>query len=116
VNHNLDVMMSKEGDEVYSDVLQSTSFRELINELREDYDLIILDNPPMNGHMSSLLVSQYSDSTVMIVNQRTTLSQDVYKHYKNIAENVDYPILSILNFVYDDITQSRRKQNIKKSA
>lgn len=116
INSNLDVMMSKEGDDVYSDVLHSTSFRGLVHQLKSDYDLIILDNPPMNGHMSSLLVSQYSDSTVMVVNQRTTLSQDVYKHYKNLSENVDYPVLSILNFVYDNISTGRRSYETKKKS
>lgn len=71
-NNYLDIIPSgikvKNPSELYS----SSAFKELLEELKEQYDYIILDTPPINIISDSLIVIQNSDAFVMVVRAGST--------------------------------------------
>lgn len=94
------------------DFLESELFRRFLGNLKEEYDVVILDTPPMEGHLEPLLAAQYSDALLMVVNQRRTLMEDLSRITKEVHQNLDIPTLAVLNFVFEDIkTIRRRHQN-----
>lgn len=55
-----------------SELLTSERFANLINKLKEDYDRIILDCPPIEGLSDALVVSSLSDITVLVAKYKST--------------------------------------------
>ncbi|WP_264566669.1 polysaccharide biosynthesis tyrosine autokinase [Flavobacterium sp. N3904] len=76
VNHTsvpfLDVILSGPVPPNPSELILSDGMRELIEELKEKYDYIILDTPPVGLVADSLELVQYSDVTLYIVRQNFT--------------------------------------------
>ncbi len=76
VNHTsvpfLDVILSGPVPPNPSELLLSDGMKELINELKEKYDYIILDTPPVGLVSDSLELSQYCDVTLYIMRQNFT--------------------------------------------
>jgi succinoglycan biosynthesis transport protein ExoP len=73
INHSqipyLDVILSGPVPPNPSELLMGDAMAELIEELRETYDYIILDTPPVGLVSDALELSQYSDVTLYIVRQ-----------------------------------------------
>lgn len=55
-----------------SELLTSERFLFLIKKLKEDYDRIILDCPPIEGLSDALVVSSISDTTVLVAKYKST--------------------------------------------
>jgi len=50
-----------------SELLGSNTFRKLLNQLREEYDLVILDSPPVAVVTDPIVISREVDATLMVV-------------------------------------------------
>ncbi|MDQ6472037.1 polysaccharide biosynthesis tyrosine autokinase [Flavobacterium sp. LHD-80] len=69
---NLDVILSGPIPPNPSELILSDAMRELIDELKQKYDYIILDTPPVGLVSDALELSQFSDVTLYIVRQNYT--------------------------------------------
>ncbi|WP_035650425.1 polysaccharide biosynthesis tyrosine autokinase [Flavobacterium sp. ASV13] len=69
---NLDVILSGPIPPNPSELILSEAMGELIEELKNKYDYIILDTPPVGLVSDALELSQYSDVTLYIVRQNYT--------------------------------------------
>jgi capsular exopolysaccharide synthesis family protein len=76
VNHTsvpfLDVILSGPIPPNPSELILSDGMKELIDELKNKYDYIILDTPPVGLVSDSLELSQYCDVTLYVVRQNFT--------------------------------------------
>ncbi|MBP1224052.1 polysaccharide biosynthesis tyrosine autokinase [Flavobacterium sp. 1355] len=69
---NLDVILSGPIPPNPSELILSEVMKELIDELKQKYDYIILDTPPVGLVSDSLELAQYADVTLYIVRQNYT--------------------------------------------
>lgn len=69
---NLDVILSGPIPPNPSELIMSEAMAELIEELKQQYDYIILDTPPVGLVSDALELVQYSDVTLYIVRQNYT--------------------------------------------
>ena len=69
---NLDVILSGPIPPNPSELILSEAMKELIDELKEKYDYIILDTPPVGLVSDALELVQYADVTLYIVRQNYT--------------------------------------------
>jgi capsular exopolysaccharide synthesis family protein len=69
---NLDVILSGPIPPNPSELILSEAMSELIEELKQKYDYIILDTPPVGLVSDALELVQYSDVTLYIVRQNYT--------------------------------------------
>jgi succinoglycan biosynthesis transport protein ExoP len=69
---NLDVILSGPIPPNPSELILSDAMKELIDELKQKYDYIILDTPPVGLVSDALELSQYADVTLYIVRQNYT--------------------------------------------
>ena len=78
-------------------IIESTKMKELIKNFAEQYDIIILDSPPILLANDSVMMAGYVDSSIMIMESGRT-SNKVFAHAKEILmrANVE-PIGVILN-------------------
>ena len=78
-----------------AELLMSTPMEELMDALRLEYDLIILDTPPINIVSDALAVTKIADGVVLVVRHAVTSHPDVEKSIKSL-EFVNAKILGIV--------------------
>ncbi len=96
-NPYLDILTSGSVMTNPSDLIGSTDFDELIEKLREEYDYIIIDTPPVNIVSDALAISKKCDGVVLIARIAfTTYAQ--LKTASNALKALDINVLgTILN-------------------
>jgi len=68
----LDVLTAGEQAPNPAELLASQRMRVLLEELRMEYDLVVVDTAPVLSVSDATVLSQYVDSTVVVVNTRRT--------------------------------------------
>lgn len=79
VDKNLDVLVSGEKVPFPSKILLSNKLNKMIEELKEIYDVIIIDCPPMNPVADPTIISNFCDGTIYVIASRKTNS-NIAKH------------------------------------
>lgn len=57
-------------------ILRSEKFRQLMEQLRQDYDYIIVDTPPVLMVTDSLIISDCTDTCLFVINQKTSTKSE----------------------------------------
>lgn len=66
-----------------SELILSNRFAELIKNLREEFDYILIDTPPVGKVSDALLLNKFADSTLYVVRYNQTLKSQL-----NIIESI----------------------------
>ena len=91
----LDVMISGSYPPNPSELLASSRFENLLTELKKDYNLIILDCPPVVGLNDAMILAKKSDRCVLVANVEK-VSMEVLEQSKNELEKMDVKIAGIV--------------------
>ena len=91
----LDVLTSGAIPPNPSELIGSTSFGSFINMVKNQYDYVILDTPPIGVVTDTLLLKEHIAGYVMIVREKVTSHGDVEKAIQSI-ELADSKILGFL--------------------
>ncbi|EUJ25236.1 tyrosine-protein kinase family protein [Listeria cornellensis] len=79
------------------ELLRSDEFKALLGKLKEEFDVILLDCPPINLFTDARVVAAESDGVILLINSQTTSEEDVRKS-KSLLDQVDANILgAVLN-------------------
>ena len=81
-----------------SELLASERMQQLMEMLREMYDYIIVDLPPINSVIDAVAVSPCLDGIVMIVRHGYTRKKNLYAAVSQLR----YSGVRVLGFVYND--------------
>lgn len=85
-NTYLDVLTSGSVTNNPSDLIGSTDFDNLLERLREEYDFVIIDTPPVNVVSDSLSISQKCDGVILITRISVTTYADVRESISSLKE------------------------------
>ena len=103
---NIDVIAGGEPTDSAPELLESERLDELLVKLREEYDYVILDLPPMYGIQDALLAGRLADSAVIVVKQDFSKINDILNLTDELGKNVKSIAGVILNqvnaTVFDD--------------
>lgn len=80
-----------------AEFLMSKQLKEVMADLRNDYDKIIIDCPPMTAVTDASIISKFSDATILVVASRKTnvdVAQSVVKSLKDNGANILGAILT----------------------
>jgi len=100
---NLDVMGSGTIDTNPSELLEQDSTTKLFEWLREHYDDIIVDTPPVSIVTDAIILSRLVDVTLYVVRQGYT-PKTILPFMKNLEEEQHFPKL---NIVFNGIEKGR---------
>lgn len=92
---NLDVITAGEMPPSPADVLGSNKMQEFIREIEEDYDLIILDTPPVRAVTDGQVLAGKVDGTLFLVRAEKTKLDSINKGYKEL-EKVNANVIGIV--------------------
>lgn len=92
-----------------SEMLSSRKMKTLLVELKEHYDVILMDTPPLLSFPDSLIISAMCDGVILVV-QAGKVKKDVVKKAKVNLERVKARILGVvLNNVKRSNIRTRRR-------
>lgn len=110
-NPNLDVITSGTAFNNSSELFSSGTFERLITEVRNDYDYIIVDTPPVNLVSDTLVVAQLCDSVLFVVRADVT----TYEAFKNAFASTERLNIKTLGVILNGVgTGSEKYYKYKK--
>ena len=93
--YGFDVITSGESVPYPHVILSSEKFKNLIKNLREKYDYIIIDSPPVLLVTDSLILSDIVDATLFVLNQKIAKKSDV-KEALRLLEHANAKVAGII--------------------
>lgn len=66
-SHNVDLLVAGERTSAVINLLQSKKLEEVINILKEKYDYILIDTPPMQVNSDAVMISKLIDGVVYVI-------------------------------------------------
>jgi capsular exopolysaccharide synthesis family protein len=82
-------------------LLSSTRTLNVMTELRERFDLILIDSPPLSGLADGLILASHSDVVVLVVRAGVTKPRDLASVQDGMLANIT-PILGMV--VFEDLS------------
>ena len=76
-------------------LLESKKFRDIIENLKESYDYIFIDSPPLGRLNDAAILARYSDGTI-IINASGSIDQQMAKITKEKLEKVNANIIGVV--------------------
>lgn len=97
VKENLDYLPAGFCHNNSTEYISSEKFRILIHSLKEDYDYIVIDTPPVFAAVDSSIIANYSDMPILIANFRETKKYNVSEAYNQIIQISYKRVYGIIN-------------------
>ena len=94
---NLDIIPTGPYPSNPSELLATKKCKSIIDKLKEEYDMVILDCPPVLGLDDSLVVSTYVDLILLVVKHKDTKLESVAKSKKSLENVGAKKIYAVLN-------------------
>lgn len=94
-NEYLDILTSGKLPPNPSEMLGSRAMSNLLEKLRDEYDIIILDTAPLQAVTDAQVLSTKADGTIIVVRAEKT-KREVVMQSKEILEKVDAKILGVV--------------------
>jgi tyrosine-protein kinase Etk/Wzc len=104
---NLDVILAGTIPPNPMELISSKNTQILIEKLKEKYDYIILDSPPIGMVADSLLLIKYTDIILYIARQGQTLKRVFAQQIQNLQKKE----ITNVNIILNDIQIGRKFQN-----
>ncbi len=86
-DENLDVLVAGRKTPFPSELITSNAMKEMILDLRNIYDVVIIDCPPMTAVTDASIISNFSDGTVYVVGSRRTKRDIANKAIRDLKRN-----------------------------
>ena len=82
-----------------SELINNKGFADLLNELKENYDLVLIDCPPISSLTDGVLVSKLCDGTVYVIESERTDYQVIESCIEELKNNKAFILGAILTKV-----------------
>ncbi len=82
-----------------SELINSKGFAKLLNDLKEEYDLVLIDCPPISSLTDGVLVSKLADGTVYVIESDRTDYQVIQSCIESLKSNGAFILGAILTKV-----------------
>ena len=84
-----------------SEILESQKMKDFLAEIREKYDYVLLDSPPIIAVTDSEILARYTDATALVVSANTTETELMLRALEIIKQdNINFIGTILNNFVY----------------
>ena len=89
-----------------SELLGSDNFRKMMKKLREDYDYVIIDTPPLGSVIDGAVVAACCDGAVIVIESNAVS----YRFVQSIKEQLEKAGVRILGCVLNKVNLSTRSR------
>ena len=95
VEENLDILPSKHLRRDITELFMGNRIKELLDELRENYDLIVLDTPPLTIATDAAILSEYADGVIYVCGYNMVTKEKMLRS-KKILERAKAKIYGVV--------------------
>lgn len=81
------------------DVLGSRHMHAFLDSLRDEYDLIVIDTPPLATYIDAAALTEYADGILIVIKAEQTEQQDVIDALNCLDVDPQVPVGVVLNMV-----------------
>jgi succinoglycan biosynthesis transport protein ExoP len=100
---NLSVMPAGPAPESPADILSSTQMKNLLEEWREQFDVIVIDSAPILSYSDARILAELSDCTVLIVRTKGSTKEQLLRALTILTEHAgrrgSNPVVTVVNSV-----------------
>jgi len=100
---NMDIIFSGSHCPNPAELLNHSRFNNMISKLREEYDYVIIDTPPLGSVIDSAIVAKISDGAVIVI-EANAIS---YRFAQNVKEQLEKSNCKILGAVINKIPMEK---------
>lgn len=97
---NLYMLLDDHGDGGSGDLLNSGAMRDVLGWARQEFDLVVLDLPPMSVAVDAETISDLADASVLVVRQNTVGTASINKAVEVLDGGKAKLLGCVLNNVY----------------
>ncbi len=106
VNQNLDVITSGQIPPNPSELLGSELFAQAMEKLKDEYNYIIIDTPPINVVTDALIVAPHTDGLVLIVRDGFTQNESI----RRALDAAEFANINILGAIMNGADTKKSKR------
>lgn len=103
--YNLDILPSGKLPPNPAEMINSTSMSNLLEELKEKYDIVIIDSPPLEAVTDGQVLSTKADGTILVLEAGESKIESV-KEAKSLLNKVGANIIGI---VMNQVSKNKKK-------
>ena len=85
-----------------AELLNSNKMKEMLEELKKGFDVILLDSPPVLAVVDSVIIASFADSTVYIIKAGTTIQ----KPFLRAVEELTRAKAKIIGVLFNEVKAS----------
>jgi len=78
-----------------SELLSSNSMKQFLEDVKNKYDIILLDSPPVGNVTDASIISTYVDGTILVANSGK-VQIEALQHAKELLQKVNANILGVV--------------------
>ncbi|MBQ8768478.1 MAG: polysaccharide biosynthesis tyrosine autokinase [Oscillospiraceae bacterium] len=94
-HENLDMILTGGFPPNPAELLSESCFKTLLEKLREEYDYVIVDTPPIGNVIDSAIIAESCDGLVMVI-ESNAISYHFAQRVKEQLEKTSCPILGVI--------------------
>lgn len=98
-NVSIDILAAGSKVSNPSELINSKSFANLVDKLKQDYDLVLIDCPPISSMTDGMLVSYLSDGTIYVIESERTDYQVIRSCIDELKSNKAFILGAVLTKV-----------------
>lgn len=98
-NVSIDILAAGSKVSNPSELINSKSFANLVDKLKQDYDLVLIDCPPISSMTDGMLVSYLSDGTIYVIESERTDYQVIRSCIEELKANKAFILGAVLTKV-----------------
>jgi len=92
---NLDIITAGHVPPNPSELLSSKKMDDLFAKLREEYDYIIVDSPPIIAVTDALIIAKKVDHLVLVIRVNST-EREIIEQAKSLLKNIDVKVAGVV--------------------
>lgn len=102
---NMDIIFCGSYSPNPAELLNHVRFEAMIKKLREDYDYIIIDTPPLGSVIDAAIVAKSVDGVIIVIEAKSIS----YRFAQSVKEQLDKTSCRILGVVMNKVPMDKRK-------
>lgn len=99
VDENINIITAGKKTPNPAEMVSSKAMEELIQFLKEEYDYVIIDTPPVRNIGDGVILAAKADGVILVVRAGQTKSGDIVKGYKELEKVKANIVGSVLNAI-----------------
>lgn len=108
----LDIITAGSATANASELVSSYTMNEIIDEVRDNYDYILVDTPAVNPFTDSIDIAKKVSGMIMVVKYNETKSSDI----DSAMSRIEFFETNMIGFIFNDVKRNKKYNKVMETA